>query len=153
MNKLLRKQSDTAWEFFNPSCNVHCISKKPHAKRKTNLQTISNVYKDEVQFKEVAGTLNFFSRIHFHFFHFSTLFFLSRISCFDFLSWFLVFMLFPQVEVNIVKFCQINFLIHFSLAYVLYLAVYNMQMKIIMQQYNLKATYLILNLIYIIYNR
>lgn len=62
-------------------------------------------------------------------------------------------MLFPQVEINIVKFCQINFLIHFSLAYVLYLAVYNMQMKIIMQQYNLKATYLILNLIYIIYNR
>lgn len=60
MNKLLRKQSDTAWEFFNPSCNVHCISKKPHAKRKTNLQTISNVYKDEVQFKEVACTLMLF---------------------------------------------------------------------------------------------
>ncbi|XP_061165328.1 uncharacterized protein LOC133174264 [Saccostrea echinata] len=52
MNKLLRKQSDNRWEFFNPNCNVHCINKKPHAKRKSNHKTISNVLKDDFHFKE-----------------------------------------------------------------------------------------------------
>lgn len=50
MNKLLRKQSDTRWEYFNPNCNVHCINKKPHAKRKTSHKAI--VLKDDFHFKE-----------------------------------------------------------------------------------------------------